>query len=243
MFVIRFFRVAIRATLGVLWTLGVHYFLIAIPNAFTGQRRRLEAISRWGKGLSVIMGIHVRKKNAPPEMMGDVILSNHMGFLDIPVLLQFFPAVFVIKTELQKVPFFGARLMAQGHVFVDRGSKSSRENARIGIGAVLADGDRIIVFPEGRASPGVQRPPWAPASLQLAQRLGKKVQVCLVDYLPNRQLLKWDIAKPTLPQLANLLGRRRIDISIQFFPLQDVNDPVQDAAAWKSRIETQLAMQ
>jgi 1-acyl-sn-glycerol-3-phosphate acyltransferase len=238
---VRLILVGFRVLLALGWTLGVHYFCIAIPGLFIRKKRFLHALQWWGKGLSVIMGIRVHRVNAPPEGMGDVIVSNHMGFLDIPVLLQFFPAVFVIKMELGKVPFFGARLVAQGHVFVERSSRTSRSNARQGIERVLHDGDRIIVFPEGKASPDAERPPWAPATFQVAQRLGKKVQLCIIDYLPNRALLKWDISKPTLPQLANLLGRRRIDVSIQFIDAEDViGDPVQQASAYKTAVETQL---
>ena len=240
MVVIRFILVVVRAFLALLWTLAVHYFGVALPGLFSKKRRFLGAIRLWGKGLAIIMGIHVHPVNAKPEMMGDVIISNHMGFLDIPILLQFFPSVFVIKMELRRVPFFGARLAAQGHVFVARANKDSRMAAREGIEGVLKDGDRIIVFPEGKASPGASRLPYAPASFELARRLGKKVQVCVVDYLPDRDLLKWDINKPTIPQLANLLGRVRIDASIRFFPACEVKDAVADAERWRQTTEQQL---
>ncbi len=240
MSVVRLILVAFRVVMALGWTLLVHYFCIAIPGLVTRRKRYLNPLRWWGKGLSAIMGIRVHRVNSPPSSMGDLIVSNHMGFLDIPVLLQFFPAVFVIKMELGKVPFFGARLIAQGHVFVERGNRTSRANARQGIETVLQDGDRIIVFPEGRACPYADRPTWAPASLQVAQRLGKQVQLCIIDYLPNRELLKWDISKPALPQLANLLGRRRIDVSIQFFSPEHVTDPIQTATDFKSLVETQL---
>ena len=224
MFIFRLLRVLVRAPVALAWTLASYHFGIRLPQILGFKRRNLKVIGFWGRGLAWIMGVRIRKRNERTGPMGDVIVSNHMGFLDVPVLLRFFPAVFVIKMEMRRVYYFGKALERQGHVFVERGDLRSRQEARGGLMQVLKDCDRIIVFPEGRASPGSKRLPFKPFSFAAAKRMGKTVQACAVDYLPDRRMLEWDVKRSMLPQIVDLLGRRRIDISVEFFPAEEVGD-------------------
>jgi 1-acyl-sn-glycerol-3-phosphate acyltransferase len=187
------------------------------------------------------MGVRIHKVNEQPMEMGDVVVANHMGFLDVLVLLTFFPSVFIIKHEMRKVPFFGKCLEHQGHVFVKRGDSTSRRAAGQGLVHVLERGDRIIVFPEGQASPGAARLPFKPFSFVAASRLGKTVQGCVIDYLPDRDALKWDNRRAMLPQLIELAGRKHTDVSIEFFPPEGVTgDPAEMAERYKDTIQARL---
>lgn len=223
MIVLRGLLLLLRVPIAFLWTLFVHWFGVRLQQLFK-PGRYLGPIGLWGSGLALIMGVRVRKRNAPPVELGDLIVANHMGFLDVPVILRFFPAVFVIKMEMRRVLYFGRALERQGHVFVDRGHKDSMRRAAEGLRAVLEDGDRIIVFPEGRASPGAERLPFRKGSFVAAQEAGKRVQLCVVDYLPDRRMLEWDVERAMLPQLVDLFGRWRTEISIEFFPPEEVVD-------------------
>jgi 1-acyl-sn-glycerol-3-phosphate acyltransferase len=223
-----------------LWTLSVHYFLIRIPQLFRKNKRCLKALSLWGKGFAWIMGVRIHKKNKMPLPMGDLIISNHMGFLDIPIMLASFPAVFVIKVELGRIPFFGKCLHDQGHIFVVREDSTSRSSAGKEIMKVLKAGDRIIVFPEGRGNPCAERLPFAPGSLAVAERLEKQVQACIIDYLPDRRLLEWDVSRPIFPQLVDLFGRFRIHVSVEYLPASLVSNAKEDASNYRQIIEDRL---
>jgi 1-acyl-sn-glycerol-3-phosphate acyltransferase len=235
----KYVRLVLRAIVAFLWTLAVHYFLIRIPQLFK-RKRYLGALSIWGSGLARIMGIRVHKRNERSGPMGDVIVANHMGFLDVPVLLRFFPAVFIIKMEMRRVLYFGGCLEHQGHVFVERKDKRSRKQAGEELLGVLGDDDRIIVFPEGRASPGAERLPFRKGSFAAVAELDKTVELCVLDYLPDRRMLEWDVDKPMRPQLVDLFGMRRIDISVEFFPAEKVDDPAEVANRYKNLVEERL---
>lgn len=235
-----YLRVILRAPVALIWTLLIHYFLIRIPQILFGKKRLTRPIGLWGKGLAFIMGVRVHKRNERSGPMGDIIIANHMGFLDVPVLLSFFPAVFIIKMEMRRVFYFGKALEHQGHVFVEREKLASRHQAREGLMDSLKSGDRIIVFPEGRASPGAQRLPFKPFSFAAAQRTDKLVEMCVIDYLPDREMLKWDIKRPMFPQLVELFGRRRTDISIEFFPAESISDPRETAERYHDIIQGRL---
>jgi 1-acyl-sn-glycerol-3-phosphate acyltransferase len=235
-----YIRVGYRAPLALLWTLITHFCFIRPSQILGTSKRALWSTKIWGIGLSFIMGIRIHKVNECPTPLGDVIISNHMGFLDIPIMLSCFPAVFVIKAEMTKAFFFGKALIKQGHVFVERGSMSSRRKASEELIQVLKDGDRIVVFPEGRASPKAKRPPFKPFSFAAVQQLDKRIQLCAIDYLPDRSMLEWDVRKSTFVQLAGLLGRPRIDVSLEFFPAEKVEDPRQMAKDYHALIQGRL---
>ncbi len=228
-----------RAPIALVWTLLVHYFGIRIPQLFRPGRYS-KAIGLWGRGLAFIMGVRLHKRNDRSGPMGDIIIANHMGFLDVPVLLAFFPSVFIIKMEMRRVFYFGKALEHQGHVFVERDKIKSRHAAREGLMTVLDDDDRIIVFPEGRASPGAERRPFKPFSFAAAQRKDKLVEACVIDYLPDRKMLEWDIKRPMIPQLVELFGRRRTDISVEFFPAEKVDNARETAKRYHDLIQGRL---
>jgi 1-acyl-sn-glycerol-3-phosphate acyltransferase len=238
--IFRYFRVLYRAPLALLWTLFIHYFFIRTQQLLKPKKRCLKALSVWGAGFAWIMGVRIHKVNKLEGPMGDLIISNHMGFLDIPVLLASFPAVFVIKIELGRIPFFGKCLFDQQHIFVERDKTTSRQKAGKDIMKALRAGARVIVFPEGRGSPHAERLPFSPGSLAVAERLKKTVQACVIDYLPDRRMLEWDINRKILPQLVDLFGRFRTHVSIEYLEPRPVEDSKKDAEAYQRIIENKL---
>lgn len=237
-------RVSTRASMTVGWTLFSHWRVRArqaVSFRPFEEMRCLDIVSDWGRGLGWIMGVEIVEKNERTGPMGDVIIANHMGFLDIPVLLNYYPAVFIIKATIGKVPYVGTALRRGGHIFVERGDADSRKKARDGLRKILEDGDRVIIFPEGRASPGVERRPFKPFSFIEAARQSKRVEACIIDYLPDRQAVRWDINRKTLPQLFEIIGRRRTMVSVEFIPAEIARDPVEMAQRYHDLIEERLA--
>lgn len=236
-------RVMWRAPLGLAWTLFNHWHWVwrrvLFPKRWRGSYGT-DIIGRWGRGLAWIMGMRIVEKNQRSGPVGDIVIANHMGFLDVPLLLSFFPAVFIIKGEMLKAPYFGGALGKHGHVFVDRGSEASRRSARDGVRRVLEAGERLIVFPEGRASPGAERRPFKPFCFIEAQRQGKRVEACVIDYLPDRSQLEWDVGRGMVPQLIELVGRRRTTVSIEFLGTWVPEDGADDAQRYKQIIEDKL---
>lgn len=236
-------RVLWRAPAALAWTLGMHWCWclrrLLFPRSW-GVSYGTDIIGLWGRGLAWIMGMRIVQRNERPPTMGDVIISNHMGFLDVPLLLAHFPAVFIIKGEARKAPYFGGALAKHGHVFVERSSVTGRRSARDGVERVLYRDERLIVFPEGRASPGAERLPFKPFTFFEAQRQGKTIEAVVIDYLPDRRQLEWDVKRPMVPQLIELIGRKRTTVSIEFMGHFEPKDPAADAEQWKQRMQERL---
>ena len=204
------------------------------------KKRPCGLIGLWGKGMTVIMGIKVHRVNERQDPLGDLVVANHLGFLDIPVLLSIYPAVFMIKAELARLPFSGRALRHERHIFVDRDSEASRNAARLDLSRALENGDRVIIFPEGRGAPGAERRPFKPYSFVAAKRLNKRVEVVALDYLPDRREMAWDIHKPMFPQFVALLGRPRTHVRVEFLSVRVPEDPVAEAAYFKNLIEQKM---
>lgn len=239
--IFKFVRLTFRVIAILLWTLFVHNFFVDIPRLFSNRKRWPYPVHLWAKGLAWLMGIKIHRKNEMPFPMGDVVISNHMGFLDVPIMASIFPAVFMIKAEAKNVFYFGGALSRHGHFFVDREDKTSLRKAAAALLKFSNDFCRIIIFPEGKATSGAERLPFKPGAFAMAKKLDKTVQPCVIDYLPDRQLHKWDVTKKTIPQLMELFGKRRIDVSIEFFPCEKVEGDIKDyAKKWHDIMEKRL---
>lgn len=204
------------------------------------KNRPTDAVGLWGRWLCRIMGIRVHFLNQRKGPPGAILVANHMGFLDIPVLLSIFPAVFIIKSELLQIPVAGRALRQEGHIFVDRASADSRRRAGEELGEALRIGDPVIVFPEGRGTAGAKRLPFKPLSFILAAELQKPIEVVLLDYLPDRAAAAWDSSKPMFPQFAALLGKRNHHVGVEFLASYIPENPRADAERFREEIERRL---
>lgn len=238
--ILKFFRLIFRGVAILLWTLLIHNLFVDIPRLVSKKRRFPWAVHIWGKGLAWLMGIRIHRINEMPGEPGNVIISNHLGFIDVPILSSVFVAVYMIKAEVKKAFYFGPALARGGHFFVEREKATSLRQAAKALLTFKKDFCDIIIFPEGKASPDAKRLPFKIGAFATAKKLNKKIQPCVIDYLPDRQLHKWDVKKKMLPQLMDLFGKRKIDVSIEFFPPEYVDDPRESAEKWHHIMEEKL---
>jgi 1-acyl-sn-glycerol-3-phosphate acyltransferase len=84
-----------------------------------------------------------------------LVMSNHHSLYDIPVLFQAFPGTLrmVAKTELFRVPIWGAAMRASGFVEIDRGHRErARESLRLARERMCRERISIWIAPEGTRS-------------------------------------------------------------------------------------------
>ncbi|MDC1357180.1 1-acyl-sn-glycerol-3-phosphate acyltransferase [Pseudomonadota bacterium] len=80
-------------------------------------------------------------------------VSNHLSYLDIPILGSTFPLRFVAKSEVEFWPFFGFLSKLARTIFIKRNRLDSliQKNK---IRNFLSSGDKVLIFPEGTTSDG-----------------------------------------------------------------------------------------
>jgi 1-acyl-sn-glycerol-3-phosphate acyltransferase len=135
-----------------------------IASLFDHTGRKPHAVARaWARWLLRLSGIRVTVEgleNIQPDG-SYVFASNHLSYIDTPVVIGFIPAQFrfLAKKGLWKVPFIGYHLNRAGHIPVPREDprasiRTMAEAARI----IRERGVSILVFPEGGRSPAEMRP-------------------------------------------------------------------------------------
>ncbi len=150
-----------RVQLRMLWRitqLGVHLttgVLIAVSSGLIWMphsRRHQPVIGWWHARLCRILNVRVRTHGEPLQGTG-LWVSNHVSWLDIPVLGSRFPVYFLAKAEIAGWPVLGSLAKASGTLFIKRGSGDSRQ-----VGSTLAvhlkAGRNVLFFPEGTTTDG-----------------------------------------------------------------------------------------
>ncbi len=97
-----------------------------------------------------------------------LFVGNHTSYLDAMVLGAIIEGCFIAKSEVADWPLIGWLAKLQRTVFVERRS-SRTAHQRDEIGARLATGDRLILFPEGTSDDGVKVLPFKSALFAVAE--------------------------------------------------------------------------
>ncbi|WP_158608461.1 lysophospholipid acyltransferase family protein [Stagnimonas aquatica] len=117
--------------------------------------RRIDAddwARRWLKRLMRILGIRFRIHGSPVEG-GQLIVCNHVSWLDIPLVGAALCSRFVAKSEIQHWPVAGWLAKCIGTFYIRRGPGGSRpllEKLR----PHLRAGGSVVIFPEGTTTDG-----------------------------------------------------------------------------------------
>lgn len=172
-----------------LWTLPSLMKGIRLERAGRVQELRelLANLGRgWGRMLVEGTGSRVTVDGAEklPEDRAVVIVANHQGYFDIPVLLGYLPkpAAYIAKAGVRRVPILGKLNALYGTVFIERGNPRAALRAiQEGVERVRS-GQSLVIFPEGTRSPDGRVLPFKPGALKLAQKSGAPiVPVTLVN--------------------------------------------------------------
>ncbi len=130
-----------------------------------------EKPKQWARNLMKISGSDVTvlgMENLPEGKA--LIVSNHEGNFDIPVLMSSIPKPFgfISKIEVKKIPVVARWMEVMNCVFMDRKDRRQSIKAiREGIG-IIKEGNSIVVFPEGTRSKGGEIAEFKSGSFRLA---------------------------------------------------------------------------
>ncbi|HTV16765.1 MAG TPA: lysophospholipid acyltransferase family protein [Acidobacteriaceae bacterium] len=111
-----------------------------------------------------------------------LIVSNHLSYLDIPVLAAATPCVFVAKREVCNWPVFGFFARSGGTIFIDRQSRASTDAVAEQMVKALRRGVAVLLFPEGTSTDGSTVLRFHPSLLEPAITLGKPIVPAAIGY-------------------------------------------------------------
>ncbi|PNK61293.1 lysophospholipid acyltransferase family protein [Psychrobacter sp. FDAARGOS_221] len=111
--------------------------------------------------------------------------SNHVSWMDIPVMGSVSPAFFLSKAEVEKMPVFGVLAKAAGTLFINRGSGDADTVANQ-ISRFLQQGYSVIFYPEATTTDGKRIKKLHGKLLQAAIDADKPVQPIVVCYVNEK---------------------------------------------------------
>ena len=117
---------------------------------------QLRVARAWARSLLWITGVKVEVEgleNIDPQG-SYVFASNHLSYMDTPVVLASIPAqfLFLAKSGLFRIPFLGWHLRRAGHVPVPREDPRAALRTLGHAAELLHAGRSTLIFPEGGRS-------------------------------------------------------------------------------------------
>lgn len=153
----------LRLLAGCAWTLlGV---ACALPVRLLPAPARGWLVRRWARGVPRTFGVRVTVRVHPyaPGSGGELVVANHISWLDIPLVASVLPGRMLAKSEVGRWPLLGRLAGLGSTLFIDRDRLRALPGAVDTVAAALRAGSRVVAFPEGstwcgRGSGGVFRP-------------------------------------------------------------------------------------
>ncbi|WP_411745139.1 lysophospholipid acyltransferase family protein [Reinekea sp.] len=150
---------------------------------------------------------------------GMLIASNHVSWLDIPVLGSVLPCYFLSKDEVKKIPILGWLATHAGTLFIQRGS-GQIEQVRKLMQQYLDKNHCLNFFPEATTGDGYSVRQFHPRLFAAAIDGKVPVMPVAIEYkLKHQKSLEIGFGDESLPaNLWRVLGRWRTDVKVQLLP-------------------------
>lgn len=130
----------------------IFFPLLLIPITFPKQFHLTGIFNRWwAKSLYTLIGMpwSVSYKSKLKKGQQYIFCPNHFSYLDIVIMgLNSHNTIFVGKSDMEKIPFFGFMYRSL-HITVDREKLKSRYATMLRTLQALDEGKSLVIFPEG----------------------------------------------------------------------------------------------
>ncbi|MEL7024876.1 MAG: lysophospholipid acyltransferase family protein [Pseudomonadota bacterium] len=131
------------------------------------RRWRIRHFHAWSRASVYLIGGRTQWHGVPPERPF-FMASNHLSYLDIVVLAQRLPAVFVSKADVKHWPVIGWLTRLADTLYINRERRRDIPRANTTIREALQRGDGVVLFPEGTSSESDFVLPVRPPLLEVA---------------------------------------------------------------------------
>lgn len=139
---------------------------------------------KWSQRLLKTMAVQVEVENILSllPLPGNIVVLNHISWLDVFVLNSFLPSRFVTKSDVRQWPLLGLMCQQAGCLFLQRGQARAVERMNEQLRTAIGAGDVVALFPEGTTTAGNTMKPFKPALFQAAVDSGSAVIPVALSY-------------------------------------------------------------
>ncbi len=190
--------------MALLWSLLIVDPLIVLSTIFYGSisflvsffeqagRAQMKMAHAWGRSLVFFAGVRVKVEGLDKvdPNTGYVFVSNHLSYMDTPVVLSSIPGQFrfLAKRGLFQIPFLGTYLKRGGHIPVPREDPRAAVRALTQAAETIREhGISVLIFPEGGRSEDGALQPFKEGAAYIAIKAG--VPVVPMALIGTRQIM------------------------------------------------------
>ncbi|HET8707599.1 MAG TPA: 1-acyl-sn-glycerol-3-phosphate acyltransferase [Pseudomonadales bacterium] len=139
----------------VVFHIATGFFLLLATGAIVWHHTPVQraATRWWHTRLLRILNIELRFNQEAEVCLPALFVSNHISWIDIPVIGSKLPAYFLSKEEVRRWPLIGALAAGAGTLFIKRGNGKTHAAAQ-SMAAHIRQGRSILFFPEGTTTNG-----------------------------------------------------------------------------------------
>lgn len=234
------FRVAYRLCLIAMW-LSVLIIPLLVAARLRHRGPHEHVLMLFFRGALFVMGISVRRKGNEPAERPCLFISNHASYIDVFVMGALLPLRYTPKKDAESWPLISNLINLTNPLYIDRANRTAIRQQQQDLQDALADGDNILLFPEGTTSDGNEVLPFKSALFSVAEMTPGgspvTVQPFTIAYTglngeplkdSERLLFAWYGETALIPHLLRLLTIKRSCISVMFHPPTSI-------AAFRSR--------
>lgn len=179
-------RAMFRTSAFILSTIGWYslWFVVqkyVIRTRYAALKWRGAIFRNWGKTAASIAHMHLTVEGTPPQPPF-LLVTNHLGYMDVITLLTQLNCTFVAKDEIEHWPLLGFMGKDMEAIYIDRTTRKDISRVITLIDQALQENKGIVVFAEGTSSQGADVLPFLPSLLEPAARMHLPVWYASISY-------------------------------------------------------------
>ncbi len=169
-----------------------------------------------------VKSINYDKHTLKPPLL---VVSNHVGFLDVLIIVAKTPCLFVTSYEIKETPFLGWLTDAAGCLYVERRNRGNIHNEVGNIRNALNLGLNVVLFPEATSSNGCQVLPFKKSMFVAAANSKALILPITLNYTQidkrpvtssNKDYAFWYGDQSFFPALIKLFSNFSIDVELTY---------------------------
>ncbi|MEP7315454.1 MAG: lysophospholipid acyltransferase family protein [Sphingomicrobium sp.] len=193
------------------------FCLCIIPH----QVAKLAGPSRWPRrflrGVAFIVGADITRAGPHPGPC-ELLIGNHVSWLDVPVLAGATGCAFVSKAEIRDHWFLKWAADQNATLYVNRSDRRGIHQQTAAMSRALRRAQPLAIFPEGTVGDGGTLLPFKPSLLSAVAPPPKGVTLrpVAIDYNGYALLFVWAPGEHGLDNFLRILGRKgRIPVTVR----------------------------
>lgn len=175
----------------------------------------------WGQLCCWMVNIRIQRAGSielPDD--GGLIVSNHVGSVDIFVMAACFKMSFVSKSDVRTWPLAGYMTRIANTIYIDRARRRELAGMVQAIADRLRSGHFVVVFPEGGATPGYQVEHFKSSAFEAVVQAKSSVIPVTIRYYDGGEpsVACWPPGISFMENIMRLLMHPRLNVKVWILP-------------------------